>query len=396
MNARHYSILFKVFILGSSFTIAFLGPFSVRVHACTIFVLTDTNHVLFCNNEDWSNPKTRIWFVPAGDGYYDCAYIGFDDGWAQGGLNTKGLAFDWVAGYKEIWKPDSNLLIPRGNASQRMLESCATVEEAIAFYQSNQEPGFSYAKILVADSSGASVIIGAKDGKLQIEKANQSRGFGYGKQTFNNLLAKSSESTVTNGFKILQACMQKGAHATKYSNIFDLKSGDIFLRSFSDLNDEVKLNFAVELKKGGHYYDITQIHIQLTQITKPLLTNMRRFIMDGYKPILDTEPKVTAHFHNMFLEIISGTMHTEDYTAEFWKENFSEPERATEYVKPFGDMASLLLVDHSDENGMRSYRYRMEFKKVTLLCHIIFDKENKLTLLDIEDMVWKNSVVGIR
>ncbi len=23
--------------------------------ACTIAVLTDTNHMLFCNNEDWSN-----------------------------------------------------------------------------------------------------------------------------------------------------------------------------------------------------------------------------------------------------------------------------------------------------------------------------------------------------
>ena len=26
-------------------------------------------------------------------------YVGFDNGWAQGGMNTAGLAFDWVAGY---------------------------------------------------------------------------------------------------------------------------------------------------------------------------------------------------------------------------------------------------------------------------------------------------------
>lgn len=31
--------------------------------ACTIFVLTDTNRALFCNNEDWSNLKTRIWYL---------------------------------------------------------------------------------------------------------------------------------------------------------------------------------------------------------------------------------------------------------------------------------------------------------------------------------------------
>ena len=69
--------------------------------ACTIFVLTDTNHALFCNNEDWTDNKTRIWFLPAGGGYHGAAYVGFDNGWAQGGLNTEGLAFDWVAGYEE-------------------------------------------------------------------------------------------------------------------------------------------------------------------------------------------------------------------------------------------------------------------------------------------------------
>ena len=46
--------------------LALCGFISVPVHACTIFVLTDTNRALFCNNEDWSNPRTRIWFVPAG------------------------------------------------------------------------------------------------------------------------------------------------------------------------------------------------------------------------------------------------------------------------------------------------------------------------------------------
>jgi hypothetical protein len=73
-------------------------PDSPPPHGCTIFVLTDTNQALFCNNEDWSDPKTRIWFLPAGDRYYGAVNVGFDNGWAQGGLNTESLAFDWVAG----------------------------------------------------------------------------------------------------------------------------------------------------------------------------------------------------------------------------------------------------------------------------------------------------------
>ena len=60
--------------------LAFLSFTSAPVYACTIFVLTDTNQALFCNNEDWSNPKTRTWFLPAGDGYYGVVYVGFDNG----------------------------------------------------------------------------------------------------------------------------------------------------------------------------------------------------------------------------------------------------------------------------------------------------------------------------
>ena len=102
----------------------------VPASSCTIFVLTNDQRVLFCNNEDFSNPKTRIWFVTAGDGHYGCAYVGFDNGWAQGGMNTKGLAFDWVAGYTEKWKPERGMKKVRGNPSERgcyprwLLRSC--------------------------------------------------------------------------------------------------------------------------------------------------------------------------------------------------------------------------------------------------------------------------------
>jgi len=177
--------------------------------ACTIFVLTDTNRTLFANNEDWSNPRTRVWFIPAIEKRFGAVYVGFDDG-AQGGMNTEGLAWDWVAGFNDVWQPDPGLTNVWGNSSQQMLETCATVAEAIAFYRSHREMSFRRARILVADRTGASVIIGAKDGKLLVETANQCRGFGYGNETLDKMLAKSAEPTVGNGFKILRACMQQG------------------------------------------------------------------------------------------------------------------------------------------------------------------------------------------
>ena len=182
--------------IGGMFLASALLAFSLPVYACTIFVLTDSSRALFFNNEDWSNPVTRIWFVPGTQGRYGAVYVGFDNGWSQGGLNSKGLAFDWVAGWNETYEPDAGAQNVHGNPSERMLESCGTVEEAIAFYQKNRETSFGRAKILVADSSGASVIVGARDGKLQVERSNQCRGFGYGHDKLEKMLATPPEPTV--------------------------------------------------------------------------------------------------------------------------------------------------------------------------------------------------------
>src|SRR5690348_5080190 len=104
---KPFSYPFKrTFSFSLGLALTFYAAFAVPVRACTIFLLTDTNCVLFCNNEDWSNPKTRIWFIPASTNHYGTACVGFDDGWAQGGLNTEGLAYDWVAGYNEAWTLD--------------------------------------------------------------------------------------------------------------------------------------------------------------------------------------------------------------------------------------------------------------------------------------------------
>lgn len=88
---------------------------SIPTHACTIFTLTSSDRVLFCNNEDWKDLNARIWFVPAtpisstDKKKYGCAYIGFSNQWGQGGVNTEGLAYDWVAGYRNKWPQKHNL-----------------------------------------------------------------------------------------------------------------------------------------------------------------------------------------------------------------------------------------------------------------------------------------------
>jgi hypothetical protein len=374
---------------GLAFILAGLAFASMPARACTIFVLTDTNRALFCNNEDWPNPNSRIWFVPAGDGYYGAVYVGFDNGFSQGGLNTEGLAYDWVGGYREKWESSPHSQTFRGNPSQRMLETCVTVNDAIAFFRSHDYPGFARAKMLVADRTGASAIIGARDGKLQVVPGKQCWGFGYGKQTIELEVVTSPQPTIANGFKILRDCRQPGPYATEYSNIYDLKTGDIFLFPYPGRDDEVKFNLAAELKKGAHYYDMPQIHEELTQAPRPLLLNMKRFPLDEYKPIPDKEPEVTAHLRAMIQDMSSGTMHEDDFTVEAWKKALPKQKEVQANAKILGDLVSMTLVDRSDADEQRSYRYRLEFAKATLLERFVFDGQNKVATGAVEVVEWK-------
>ena len=253
----------------------------VQNYACTIFVLTDENRTLFFNNEDYSNPATRIWFLPSSKKHYGAAYVGFDNNWAQGGVNSAGLAFDWVAGYQEQYVPDSKLIKARSNPSEKMLKSCATVSEAIAFYKKYREPSFTYARMMIADKSGASVIIGARNGELYFDLSNQSRGFGYGEEVLNEFLKKAPQPSIESGLPILQACLQQGKYATKYSSVYDLNSGEIFL-AFSDSQEaEIKMNLSTELTKGGHYYDMPDIKKQISEAPRSL-RGIKRLITKIY------------------------------------------------------------------------------------------------------------------
>ena len=364
--------------------IAILSIAAASVQACTIFVLTDATHALFCNNEDWSNPRTRIWFVPASAGCYGRVYVGYDDGWARGGLNTEGLACDWVGGFSEEWQPGPATQCVRGNPTERLLESCATVEEAIAFFQQHPESDFARAKILVADRSGVSAIIGARDGKLQIEPLNTSRGFGYGFRTLNVRLANAPPATVAVGTEILHACMQEGRYATKYSNVFDLKSGEIFLYPLSETANEVRFNLAAELRRGGHYYDLPQIHQQLAQAPQPLLLEMRRFFLDEFPPVADHEPSVTRHLRTTIEDAMQGAMRPTDYNVELWMKIAPAQKTIQADLQRYGGLTSMALVDRQAEDNRQSLLYRIDFEKAILLMRFVLDGEQRVALIHSE------------
>jgi hypothetical protein len=369
---------FKKTSLAKSGLVIILSAFmAVSASACTIFILTDGRHALFCNNEDWMNPATRIWFVPAGTGYYGCAYVGYNDGWARGGMNTEGLACDWVGGFMEDWQGDAATCV-RGNPTERLLESCATVEEAIIFFRMHQEPDFSHTKILVADRYGRSVVVGARDGKLQIDQSERCRGFGFAAQTFRGCFAKDSEATAENGAAILRACLQEGKYATKYSNVFDLKSGDICLYQFHQGVERMQMNLAVELAKGGHCFNMVEIHRQFPGPVMHLPMNMRRLVVDEFPAISDPEPKITNHIRAMMEDAISGRMRAEDYEAGFWSSLSPMQKDIQEDLKRFGRFQAIAPVEFKTEGNRRVNLYLIEFEKIRSLTRFELDDQDKV------------------
>jgi Acyl-coenzyme A:6-aminopenicillanic acid acyl-transferase len=295
--------------LGFALLMFLLAPLSIK--ACTIFTLTDTSRTLFCNNEDYDTPQTRIWFIPGNHEQYGRVFVGFNNWWGQGGMNSAGLAYDWVAGYNETWKRDPRMKSSSvANPSEQMLATCATIEEAIAFFKSHWDPQLSYAKALIADRTGASVIIGAKNGQLDIEILKQSRGFGFGGEIVDKMLAEKPGPTLANAASILKLARQDGQYATKYSNVFDLKSGDIFLFHIRGQPETVKLNLERELKKGRHFYGIPNITEELAHRLDPAIAKQ---LTDRRKRFLNQTPAARAE---LTLRHLVRTLSTEtpDYS----------------------------------------------------------------------------------
>ena len=94
--------------------------------------------------------------------------------------------------------------------------------------------------------------------------------------------------------------------------------------------------------------------------------------MAEYKPIPDREPAVTAHLRAVLQARMDGTAQTDDYTASAWKRLLSKQKDIQTFKKYVGDIVSLTLVERSSVFGWRrSYRYRIEFTRATVLAHFV-------------------------
>ena len=252
------------------------GGYTVK--ACSVFTASCIDMVLAATNKDWNNPQTRIRFYAPSEGKYGRVYFGYQvsDGFQNvGGMNEHGLWYDGASlPHRSDIHNHFNKPTIKGELCEKALEECRTVEEVIQLYTHFYTPHWQ-GHSMWADRMGNSVIIeyGEKDVIfLRKEHAFQvmtnfylsdstnlrwSRCHRY--HAIHEVLEKGKEFNVELMTQALKDSHKEGLTPTLFSNVYDLRKGEIYVYHFHYYGEYVHINLKEELLKGDQYLDLPQL-----------------------------------------------------------------------------------------------------------------------------------------
>jgi len=151
-----FLFLFKIPVINQVLDIREYAPGS-----CTVFSISSDTKVFFGNNEDYIDLPLYYWVEPTTDSTYGGLFFGFkinNQLITQGGINEKGLVYDFMALPPRQVKPSRNLP-PRQEVFTRIMQQCATVDELIKYTKKyNWEGSISY-QVHFADKNGDGTVL---------------------------------------------------------------------------------------------------------------------------------------------------------------------------------------------------------------------------------------------
>jgi len=250
----------------------FGGPSAL---ACSVFTVSGVDKVFAATNKDWNNTRTRIRFYEASEGKYGRVYFGYQvsEGFQNvGGMNEHGLWYDGASlPYRSDIYNHFNKPTIKGELCEKALEECRTVEEVIQLYKHYYTPHWQ-GHSMWADRWGNSVIIeyGEQDVVfLRKEHRYQVMTNYYLSDTtslrwtrchrFNaitEVLENGEDLGVDLMTRALDLSHKEGLTPTLFSNVYDLKNGDIYIYHFHYYGEYVRINLAEELLKDEQYLDL--------------------------------------------------------------------------------------------------------------------------------------------
>ena len=249
---------------------------SRSVAACTFGMATLDGTTLFGSNEDNDKADTNIWFLPAEEGKYGRVYLGYNDGFTQGGMNNKGLCFDGASTPTSNLKYNPKKKAYEGNLIEKIMEECATVDDVVKMVDEYQFAVLkNQGQLMFADASGEAVVIGGRGKRgRDIDVIRKKKNYmvltnffpSYPKKggypcirhkTATQMFELDATPSVDNFVSILKAVHVEGnATATVYSHIFNLNTKTVNLFYFHNYRETVAFTLEDELKKGPHSYRV--------------------------------------------------------------------------------------------------------------------------------------------
>ena len=259
----------KRFILLSAICFSLVGSAAL---ACTGFVLQDGERVLVGNNEDWFNPRTKIWFVQPVNDRYGSVFFGFDNFWPQGGMNQKGLFFDAFALKPEVVAEAETKPRYKGNLIKEVMATCATVENALEMIDRYSLYFMTRFQLFIADAAGDAAII---EGNAVIRKQGDYQVVTNFRQSETDpseiscpryriacdMLAGCGEDKMHCVKNILAATHQEGTANTLYSNIYDLNARRVYVYHFHNFQNEVVIDLEKALERKPGVIDLPDLFL---------------------------------------------------------------------------------------------------------------------------------------
>ncbi len=247
------------------FVLCALFAIEAPLSACTAFVLARRGVVLAANNEDWTSKDRRIAFHPAKDGEFGRFYLGFADGFPQGGMNDQGLFFDGFAIEASGRKVEAGVKVYPGNVMDTVMKCCATVAEAVKWFE-EYDLGTDTGMYIIGDATGDAALIerGAivrKDAKSDfLISTNFRQSVTPGTdatcpryRAVRTTIDVSAKATPELCARALSGAKQK---ITTYSNVCDLKERKVHVWIDGDFDHAITFELAEELAKGEATHDL--------------------------------------------------------------------------------------------------------------------------------------------
>ena len=233
-------------------------------YACSGFYLMKDSTMFFCKNEDWTDWRSKIWFVPATDTSFGYVCFGFELPELSDGMNDKGLIVSHFSGYEKLIRKSIDKPFYPGVLSELVLAKCETIDEVKNLLNHYNLELFHNGMIMFADRYGNSIIA---EGDTIIEKKYyyqictniyQSE---YNEENtpdwrFNNIRQQIlSNKNITFDFckNTLESVEQE---ITQFSIIYNVRQLEFSVYLFQDFRYRADFNLINQLKKGKHVYDL--------------------------------------------------------------------------------------------------------------------------------------------